>query len=99
LAHGPGETLLTGSTLTGAEAAANAAVPDATIVRTETDAQGATYEVHMKKADGTYVSVQLDASFTVTASESGFGDAPTGSPAGGATPPTPATSSSSASTK
>jgi hypothetical protein len=82
LSHGPGETLLTGSTLTSAEAAATAAEPGATIVRAETDAQGATYEVHMKKADGTYVTVKEDATFKVTSTESGFGAGPAGAPGG-----------------
>jgi len=103
LAHGPGETLLTGTTLTRAVAAAEAAEPGATVVRAETDAQGATYEVHMKKADGSYVTVKLDASFAVTATESGFGAGPpSGSkpPLSGSKPPTsgskpPSSSSSS----
>lgn len=82
LTHGPGETLLTGSSLTSAEAAATAAEPGATIVRAETDAQGATYEVHMKKADSTYVTVKEDASFKVTSTESGFGAGPAGAPSG-----------------
>ena len=35
------------------------------MIRAETDAQGATYEVHMKKADGSDVTVKLDANFKV----------------------------------
>ena len=88
LAHGRGETLLTGSSLTSAEASANAAVPNASVVRAETDAQGATYEVHMKKSDGTYVTVKENASFVVTATQAGFGTAPVGAP--GAPDPHPA---------
>ncbi len=80
LTHGPGETLLTGATLTSAVAAAEAAEPGATVVRAETDAQGATYEVHMKKTDGTYVTVKENASFT----ETGFGTPPAGAPGAGA---------------
>ena len=80
LTHGPRETLLTGSSLTSAVASANAAVPNATVVRAETDAQGGTYEVHLKKADGTYVSVKENASFVVTSTESGFGTPPVGTP-------------------
>ena len=72
LSHGPGETALTGTTATKAEAAAKAAVPGATVVRAETDAQGAAYEVHMRKSDGTYVTVKLDANFEVTATDTGF---------------------------
>ena len=79
LINGPGETLLTGATLTSAVASADAAVPNATVVRAETDAQGATYEVHLKKADGTYVTVKENASFVVTATQSGFGTPPSGS--------------------
>ena len=41
VSHGPGETLLTGSALQKAEAAAKAAVPGATVVRAETDSSGA----------------------------------------------------------
>ena len=87
LTHGPGETLLTGTTLADALAAAKAAEPDATVVRAETDSGGATYEVHMEKTDGTYVTVKLDASFKVTAVEKGFGTPPSGSAPTG-TPPT-----------
>ena len=45
-----------------ATAAATAAVPGATVIRAETDSSGASpYEVHMKKSDGSYVTVELDA--------------------------------------
>jgi hypothetical protein len=86
LTHGPGETLLTGSTLTSAVAAAEAAVPGATVVRAETDSSGSPYEVHMLKADGTYVTVKLNDSFTVTAIEKGFGKPPAGTHPVGAPP-------------
>lgn len=78
LTHGPGETLLTGSDLSSAVAAAEAAVPDATVVRAETDSAGSPYEVHMLKADGTYVTVTLNDSFVVTSIEKGFGPGPAG---------------------
>lgn len=78
LGHGPRETLLTGATLASAVTSANAAVPGATVVRAETDAQGATYEVHMKKADGSFVTVKENASYVVTSTQSGFGPAPVG---------------------
>ena len=79
MTHGPGETLLTGPNLGKATAAAKAAVPGATIVRAETDSSGAsTYEVHMKKADGSYVTVELSSSFQVVKTISGFGGGPTG---------------------
>jgi flagellar hook-length control protein FliK len=76
---GSGETLLTGDTAASVTAAAQAAVPDGTIVRVETDSDGSPYEAHVTKADGTQVVVKVDASFTVTATE----DMPTGGPQGG----------------
>lgn len=83
MSHGPGETLLSGTDLQKADAAATAAVPGATIIRAETDSSGAaTYEVHMKKSDGTYVTVELDSSFNVTKTASGFGCGPAGGPDG-----------------
>ena len=74
--HGPGETLLTGSDLAKATSAAQSAVPGGTIIRVETDSGGATYEAHIEKADGTTVTVKLDAAFNVTATQSGFGSGP-----------------------
>jgi hypothetical protein len=80
MSHGPGETLLTGSNLDKAVAAAKAAVPGGTVIRAETDSSGvAPYEVHMKKADGTYVTVELSSSFQVVKTVSGFGPGPAGS--------------------
>lgn len=70
-ANGITETLLTGDTATKARAAAAAAVPGGTIQRVENDAEGATYEAHVTKADGSEVTVKLDASFKVTSVESG----------------------------
>jgi hypothetical protein len=72
-ANGITETLLTGTTKSKAEAAAKAAVPGGTIVRSETDADGAKYEVHMTKSDGSQVTVLLDANFKVTATDAGMG--------------------------
>jgi hypothetical protein len=72
-ANGITETPLTGSDLTKATAAANAAVPGSTIDRVETDADGDTYEVHMTKSDGSRVTVKLDANFVVTKTVSGKG--------------------------
>lgn len=80
LAHGPGETLLTGTDLANATAAANSAVPGATVVRAETDSAGSAFEVHMKKADGSYVTVKLDSTFTVTSVDDGFGAGPASRP-------------------
>ena len=71
--HGPNETLLTDGNATKATAAAKAAVPGATIIRVETDSGGAVYEAHMKKADGSYVTVKMDKNFKVTSVQDGFG--------------------------
>lgn len=69
--NGVKEEELTGDTATKAIAAAKAKVSDATVIRAETDAEGATYEVHMKKSDGSIVTVYLDAEFKVTSTEDG----------------------------
>ena len=64
------ETLLTGDTATKVEAAATARVSGATVVRSETDADGnALYEVHMTKADGTPTTVYVDKDFAVVSVE------------------------------
>lgn len=78
-ANGITETLLTGDTATKVTDAALAANPGATIQRVENDAEGATYEAHIIKADGTRATVYLDASFTVTSTETG---GPGGGPQG-----------------
>ena len=76
-----------GTDLQKATAAASAAVPGATVIRAETDSSGkAPYEVHMKKSDGTTVTVELDSNFAVTATESGFGPGPAGSAPNGSAP-------------
>ena len=75
-AHGPGETVLTGSTAAKVTAAAKAAVRGATVIRVETDSDGATYEAHMQKADGSFVTVKIDKNFKVTSTISGFGGGP-----------------------
>jgi len=98
MTHGPNETLLTGTDLSQATAAAEAAEPGATVIRAETDSSGdAKYEVHMKKTDGTYVTVELDSTFKVTSTATGFGRGPAGGKAPTGTPPTPPTSSSTSS--
>lgn len=68
-ANGKTEEILTGDTAAKVEAAVKAAQPDATIERMETDADGATYEAHITKADGTHATVLLDGNFTVTSTE------------------------------
>lgn len=70
----PGETLLSGTDADKARAAALKAVPGATIDRVETDADGAVYEAHMTKSDGSKVTVKFDKDFNVTGIEAGMGN-------------------------
>jgi uncharacterized membrane protein YkoI len=70
---GTTEALLTGDAATKAKAAALAAVPGGTVQRVENDAEGAAYEAHMTKSDGTEVTVKMDSSFKVTGTETGHG--------------------------
>jgi hypothetical protein len=72
-ANGKTETLLSGDDASKAKAAAEAAVPVATAQRAETDAEGAAYEVHMTKSDGSIVTVKLDSNFHVTQTINGMG--------------------------
>jgi uncharacterized membrane protein YkoI len=72
-ANGTTEALLTGDTADKVKAAAQAAVPGGTIERVENDAEGSPYEAHMTKADGTHVTVKVDAGFKVTGIEDGPG--------------------------
>ena len=56
-----------------------------TAYRVETDADGATYEAHVRKSDGTLVTVKFDSSGNVTGVEDGMGaGGPGGGPRGGA---------------
>lgn len=71
--NGPGETVLTGDTAAKVKAAAEAAVPNATVIRVETDSEGSAYEAHMQTSDGQVVTVKLDANFNVTDKIQGFG--------------------------
>ena len=71
------EKLLTGDTAAKVTAAAKAKEPTATIERVETDSDGV-YEAHMVRADGTHVTVQVDASFAVTAVQEGGAGGPGG---------------------
>ena len=73
VAHGPGETLLTDGIANKVRAAVLAAVPGGTIIRVETDSEGSPYEAHVRKADGSIVTVKLDKDFKVTSIESGCG--------------------------
>jgi predicted enzyme related to lactoylglutathione lyase len=81
--HGMSEELLTGDLATQVTAAAEAAVPGGTVVRVETDAQGAAYEAHMTDADGTPVTVTFDEDHNVLATNTddhgaGHGQGPGG---------------------
>ncbi|WP_322747554.1 MULTISPECIES: hypothetical protein [unclassified Frankia] len=67
------EKQLTGTDAEKARAAALQAVPGGTVYRVETDAGDAEYEAHMKKADGSLVTVKLDKNFTVIKVEDGMG--------------------------
>ncbi|MCU0298703.1 MAG: hypothetical protein MUF33_09320 [Candidatus Nanopelagicales bacterium] len=51
---GMGETALTGAEAEKVTAAAQAEIPDGTVLRVETDSEGV-YEAHVTKADGTEV--------------------------------------------
>jgi hypothetical protein len=73
VAHGPGEQPLTGSTASKVTAAAEAAVPNGTVIRVETDSEGSPYEAHVQKADGSVVTLKIDDSFQVTSTIEGFG--------------------------
>jgi hypothetical protein len=72
-ANGVKEKELTGDAASKAKAAAKAAEPSATIFRVETDAEGATYEAHMKKSDDSIVTVKMNKNFKVTETEDGMG--------------------------
>ena len=71
--NGTKEELLTGDIAAKVTAAALLAQPGATIQRVENDAEGATYEAHITKADGTDATLKFDANYAVTATESGHG--------------------------
>jgi hypothetical protein len=71
-ANGVTETLLTGDTASKVTAAAQEAVPGATIDRVETDAEGAAYEAHVTKADGTKATVKVNEDFSVAGVETGM---------------------------
>jgi len=78
-----GEKAVTGAGLATLKAAALKAVPGGTVYRVETDADGATYEAHMTKADGTHVTVKFNKSFAVTAVQNGMGAGGPGGSGGG----------------
>jgi hypothetical protein len=55
------------------KAAAAKAVPGSTVIRVETDAGDAAYEAHLRKADGSLVTVKFDKNLAVVKVESGMG--------------------------
>jgi hypothetical protein len=66
------ETLLTGDAAAKVRQAALAKVPNGTVVRVETDADGnAAYEAHMVRADGTPVTIYVNRQFEVVSVETG----------------------------
>ena len=78
--NGVTEELLTGTTATKVKAAAEAAVSGGTVERVENDAEAnAPYEAHVVKADGSHVTVYVNADFTVKSVET---DAGHGGPGG-----------------
>jgi hypothetical protein len=72
VANGITETLLTADSATKGTSAAQAAVPGATVDRVENDAEGATYEAHMTKSDGSKITVKVNADFSVASIEDGM---------------------------
>jgi hypothetical protein len=68
-ANGITEEILTGDAADQVTAAAKAAVPDGTIDRVETDAEGSPYEAHVTKADGSHVTVKINSDFSVASIE------------------------------
>jgi hypothetical protein len=72
------ETPLTGDTADKVQKAALAKVPGATVLRVETDAEGSPYEAHLRKSDGSEVTVKVNKQFEATSVEQGFGGGPGG---------------------
>lgn len=91
------EHLLTGTDASSATAAALAAYPGATIQRVETDSDGV-YEAHIVTTAGERVIVQMDASFTVTGTQTGGPGNGTHGPADGTRGGAPADASSATAT-
>jgi hypothetical protein len=79
LSHGPGETVLTDGTANSVKQAALGKVSGATVLRVETDSEGSPYEAHLRKSDGSEVTVKVNKQFEVTSVENGFGGGPPGS--------------------
>lgn len=69
----PDEKSVSSSDAAKLTAAAKAKVPGATVIRVETDSGDAAYEVHMRKSDGSLVTVKFDKNLAFTAVEEGMG--------------------------
>jgi hypothetical protein len=69
----PDEKSVPAATVATLRAAALKAVPGGTVYRIETDAGDGAYEAHMRKADGSLVTVKFARNLTVTKVESGMG--------------------------
>ena len=69
----PDEKNVPSATAATLRAAALKAVPGGTVYRIETDAGDGVYEAHMKKADGSLVTVKFGKNLKVTKVESGMG--------------------------
>jgi len=67
------EKSVDGATSAKLKAAALKKVPGATVIRVETDSGDATYEAHLKKSDGTLVTVKFDKNLAVIGVEAGMG--------------------------
>jgi hypothetical protein len=76
----PGERALSAGTADRVRKAALAKVPGDTVLRVETDAQGSPYEAHLRKSDGSIVTVKVDKQFDATAVQNGLGAGPGGNP-------------------
>jgi hypothetical protein len=69
----PDEKSVPSATAATLRAVALKAVPGGTVYRIETDAGDGVYEAHMKKADGSLVTVKFGKNLKVTKVESGMG--------------------------
>jgi hypothetical protein len=69
----PDEKSVPSATAATLRAAALKVVPGGTVYRIETDAGDGVYEAHMKKADGSLVTVKFGKNLKVTKVESGMG--------------------------
>lgn len=83
------EREVTGSTAATLTQKAEAKVSGATAYRVETDAGDGYYEVHMKKSDGSLVTVKFDKSLAITSVETGMGKGDPGPGGGGNGPGAP----------